>query len=194
MQVFPFFFSSPLFCHYFLSFLTPFAYCLGVVTSSHACLFLISFKYFLYGPLFFIKKNLYWICYSIVSALFLVFWPWDIWDLSSWIKDQTHIPLVLQDEVLTTELPGKSQNHMFKLQCSLIMITVWTSGILRSFNDMFHAEITGRLEAKKGLVNFSQERIPMWWKFSELREKWEYEAQEGVGWLGFGLGLFHLLC
>ena len=75
------------------------------------------------------------------------------------------------------------------------MITVWTSDILRSFNDVFHAEITGRLEAKMGLVNFSQERIPVWWKFSELREEWEeYEAQEGVGWLGLGLGLFHLLC
>ena len=105
--------------------------------------------------------------------MFLVFWPWGTWDLSSQIKDQTHTPLVLEDEVLTTELPGKFQNHMFKLQSSLIMITVWTSDILRSFNDVFHADTTGRLEAEKGLVNFSRERNPMWWKFSDWRKNEE---------------------
>ena len=36
--------------------------------------------------------NLYWICNNITSVLclFLFFWPWGIWDLSSLNKDQTH--------------------------------------------------------------------------------------------------------
>ena len=194
MKVFPFFFSSPLFyCHFLSLSCTTFAYCLGAVTSNHLFIFfLIKFllKIFYVDHL---KRNLYWICYNIASVLFLVFCPWGMWDLSSQIKDQTHTPLVLEDEVLTTELPGRSQNHMFKLQCSLIMITVWTSDLLRSFNDVFHAETTGRLEAEKGLVNFSQERNPMWWKFSEWGQNEENmrPRRVWVGWLVYWL--FHLL-
>ena len=35
-------------------------------------------------------KNLYWIFYNIPSLLGFGFWPQDMWDLSSPIRDWTH--------------------------------------------------------------------------------------------------------
>ena len=37
----------------------------------------------------------------------LIFWPWGMWDLSSPTRDQTTLP-ALEDEVITTGLPGRS--------------------------------------------------------------------------------------
>jgi len=48
----------------------------------------------------------------------LVFRPQGLWDLSSPIRDQTHIPS-LEGEVLTTGPPGKSQKGFL----NIILIT-----------------------------------------------------------------------
>ena len=50
----------------------------------------------------------------------LVFWPQGLWDLSSPIRDQTHIPS-LEGEVLTPGPPGKSQKGFFKHHLNYIM-------------------------------------------------------------------------
>lgn len=74
------------------------------------------------------------------------------------------------------------------------MFTVCTSDILKSFNDMFHAEKTAWLRAEKGLVNLGKERIPMRLKLSEWQEPQERDGV-GEGVRGkFMYWLLHVFC
>ena len=62
---------------------------------------------------FFFFLSLYWICYTIASVVYvLVFWPQDVWDLSSPTRDGTHT-LAMEAKVLTAGLPGKPLSSLF---------------------------------------------------------------------------------
>ena len=55
----------------------------------------------------------------------LAFWPQGMWGLSSLTRDQT-TPPVLEGEVLTTGLPGKSQDCCLrKKQWGLTLVVQW---------------------------------------------------------------------
>ena len=68
-------------------------------------------------------KSLYWICYNIASVFYvLVFWPRDMWDLSSPTRDQTHTPCIGRQSLhhwTTREVPF---HHIFNIvfQCVTI--------------------------------------------------------------------------
>ena len=71
---------------------------------------LLSWPLFLFSSLFSFW-SLYWICYTIASVVYvLVFWPQDVWDLSSPTRDGTY---TLAMEGLTAGLPGKPLSSLF---------------------------------------------------------------------------------
>ena len=65
-------------------------------------------------------------------------WPWSMWDLSSLTRDRTHSPHVLEDEVLTTGLPGMSPKS-FSILAHLTLkplyeVMAWYSQIYKCLN------------------------------------------------------------
>ena len=71
-------------------------------------------------PSLFSFWSLYWICYTIASVVYvLIFWPQDVWDLSSATRDGTH---TLAMEGLTAGLPGKPLSFLFFYSMSYCLL------------------------------------------------------------------------
>ena len=78
--------------------------------------FLVPLSFFFLSFLFFFL-SVYWICYTIASVVYvLVFWPQDVWDLSSPTRDGTHT-LAMEAKVLTAGLPGSPSPLFVFIQC-----------------------------------------------------------------------------
>ena len=71
-------------------------------------------SFFFCWKIFFLMWTIFTVFIEFVTILLLfyvsVFWPWGMWDLSSPRRDRTCMP-ALEDKVLTTGPPGKSQHH-----------------------------------------------------------------------------------